>query len=301
MKVLNLSFIFFTFILCLIFFSLSANVMKAQQDDVEGARNLRRYFEKKREKNKIQKSNPQTRNKNKSKILKNEFVEKQLIGLTIWRLKQQEISRETESVNENHLSYISESINPKEVLKQGEMIRLTIEIPQSGYLYCIDSEEYLDGTKNPVLIFPTKKIRNGNNRIEAGQIIGLPDLTGQPPYFKLNIKKGQIAENLSIIITNQPIEWLLAKETAQQLSAEQFAKLKAWETQTKQLVLETPGRYQTSKEQDIENTLDKRSLDLEDPPPQTALIIPKKPTQPVMVTLSLRLENGSTSLNRSQK
>lgn len=301
MKVLNLSFIFFTFILCLIFFSLSANVMKAQQDDVEGARNLRRYFEKKREENKIQKSNPQTRNKNKSKILKNEFVEKQLIGLTIWRLKQQEISRETESVNENHLSYISESINPKEVLKQGEMIRLTIEIPQSGYLYCIDSEEYLDGTKNPVLIFPTKKIRNGNNRIETGQIIGLPDLTGQPPYFKLNIKKGQIAENLSIIITNQPIEWLLAKETAQQLSAEQFAKLKAWETQTKQLVLETPGRYQTSKEQDIENTLDKRSLDLEDPPPQTALIIPKKPTQPVMVTLSLRLENGSTSLNRSQK
>lgn len=301
MKVLNLNFIFFTFILCLIFFSLSPNVMKAQQDDVEGARNLRRYFEKKREENKIQKSTSPIKSKNKSKIPKNEFVEKQLIGLTIWRLKQQEISKEIENVNENRLSYISESINPKEVLKQGEMIRLTIEIPQSGYLYCIDSEEYLDGTKNPVLIFPTKKIRNGNNRIEVGQIIGLPDLTGQPPYFKLNIKKGQIAENLSIIITDQPIEWLLAEETAQQLSPEQFAKLKAWETQTKQLVLETPGRYQTSKEQDIENTLDKRSLDLEDPPPQTALIIPKKPTQPVMVTLSLRLESGSIPLNRSQK
>jgi hypothetical protein len=77
---------------------------------------------------------------------------------------------------------------------------------------------------------------------------------------------------------------------SRRLSREEFAKLKAWETETKQLVLEKAGRYQTSKEQDIENNLGKRSLDLDDPPPQTALIIPKKSTQPVMVTLSLKLQ-----------
>jgi hypothetical protein len=89
-------------------------------------------------------------------------------------------------------------------------VRLSIEAARTGHLYVIDREQYADGSQGkPVLIFPTTKIRNGNNKVSAGRVIEIPDRADDPIYFNLERSRpDHVGELLTVIITPQPLAGL---------------------------------------------------------------------------------------------
>src|SRR5262249_25521150 len=110
--------------------------------------------------------------------------------------------------------YQAERIKGDPLLAYGDKVRLGIESPREGYLYVFDRELYQDGSwSDAYMIFPTKRLRNGDNRIKANRPIELPALSDDPFYFEakkigLDPKKALVGEILSIAITDKPISSL---------------------------------------------------------------------------------------------
>src|SRR5262249_28428693 len=72
-------------------------------------------------------------------------------------------------------SMIAQRVNADRPFRVGEDLRISVEIPQDGYLYVIDREQYEGGKLGPpVLIFPGNPLSD-ENKVRAGRIIELPD------------------------------------------------------------------------------------------------------------------------------
>jgi hypothetical protein len=182
-------------------------------------------------------------------------------------------------------------------LKVGQLLRLSLEVPQDGYLYVVDREKYADGTIGaPYLIFPSNPQSN-EHAVKAGRIIELPD----PEYaFEVKLKsedsdKVLAGELLSFIVTPKPLEGIPRPNQDDgtiKLTKEQVA---AWEVQwgkniqVQQLELEKgAGKTRTQAEQ---NALTKAGQELkqEDPLPQTVFQISVKRGSPFMVQMPLKI------------
>lgn len=94
-------------------------------------------------------------------------------------------------------------------LAEGDRVRVGIESPSPGYLYVINREEYADGSRGqPALIFPTTRIRGGDNRVQAGRLIELPSQQDNVPYFTVRPSRrrpDQVGELLTIVVTARPL------------------------------------------------------------------------------------------------
>ena len=105
----------------------------------------------------------------------------EVLGVTIWRLRQSNASDPRESrllLQDDNTSSTSEwtpeLVEAETAFRAGESIRLSVESPRGGYLYVIDREQYADGTtSDPYLIFPTLRIRKGDNAVSPGKVIEL--------------------------------------------------------------------------------------------------------------------------------
>lgn len=144
----------------------------------------------------------------------------QRVGVTIWKIREAQRGyngarilwhpEESKAVVE----YQAERISGDPVLAYGERVRLGIESPRDGYLYVFDREIYQDGSLSAAyMIFPTTRLRDGNNRIRANRPIELPALFDKPFFFEakkvgLDPKKTLVGEVLSIAITDKPITGL---------------------------------------------------------------------------------------------
>jgi hypothetical protein len=95
------------------------------------------------------------------------------------------------------------------LFRLGDRIRLSIESTRPGYLYIIDHELYADGTYGlPKLIFPTQRIRGGNNYLVPGSPVEFPDLCDNANYFEFLPSRGEqnpVAEALIMIVTDKPL------------------------------------------------------------------------------------------------
>ena len=182
-------------------------------------------------------------------------------------------------------------------LRVGQLLRLSLEVPQDGYLYVVDREKYADGTIGaPYLIFPSDP-QSREHLVKAGRAIELPD----PDYaFEVKLKsedsdKVLAGELLSFIVTPKPLEGIPRPNQDDgtiKLSKEQVAE---WETQwgkniqVQQLELEKgAGKARTQAEQ---NALTKsgQALKQDDPLPQTVFQIAVKRGSPFMVQLPLTI------------
>ena len=81
----------------------------------------------------------------------------------------------------------------------GRPCSLSFESARAGFLYVIDREQYADGSASePYLIFPTSRTRGGDNRVEAGRLIEVPDQADRPNYFSVRRSRpDQVAETLN--------------------------------------------------------------------------------------------------------
>jgi hypothetical protein len=220
------------------------------------------------------------------------------LGLTIWRLRPATaadpnlriiVQKETESVE-----FIPERVPANAPLRMGENIRFSFESPQTGYLYVIDRELYADGTMSePVLIFPTTRTRQGDNKVEAGKLIEIPAQEDKPNYFTLQMSRlnnsPQTGEVLTVIVAPQPLAGITIGAKPLTLSPEQLAAWeRQWGAQTETLDLAGgAGKAWTKAEQEA-GASGLRYLTQEDPEPQTIYRVAVKPGAPLLVKVGLR-------------
>lgn len=95
------------------------------------------------------------------------------------------------------------------LFRTGDRIRLSIESTRPGYLYIVGRELRAGGNFGPPkLIFPTQRIRGGNNYLAPGSPVEFPDLCDNVNYFELlPSSSGQslLADALIMIVTDKPL------------------------------------------------------------------------------------------------
>jgi hypothetical protein len=223
-------------------------------------------------------------------------VKGMLVGITLWRLRPTKPADagmraliQEEATNEQ---WMPERIASDTTLLEGNRVRLSVEAARTGYLYVIDRDEYVNGGKgDPYLIFPTQRIRGGDNRVAPGVVVEIPASDDNPPYFKLQRSQAnQAAETLTIVVTPNPLSGLEIGRGRLKLTDSQ---LEVWARQwrTKSSHLEAPaqeGKAYTVAEKEAGSG--HKLLTQEDPAPQTMYEVEAKPDEPAAVQLRLKIE-----------
>jgi hypothetical protein len=223
-----------------------------------------------------------------------------VIGITVWRLRP---SKETDEarilVKKSGKSWTPERVEAGTTFSEGQMLRLSIEVPRTGYLYVIDREQYADGRlSDPYLIFPTNTASD-ENRVAAGRIVEIPNQSDDQAYFEVTPLRAagqaaQVAEVLTVLVTPTPLKELPKRASGDdsplQLSRAMVERWeKEWGAQVEQLELEDgAGKAYTRSEQSAGGDPEKR-MTQDDPLPQTILRVALKPGMPLMVKLPLRI------------
>jgi hypothetical protein len=225
----------------------------------------------------------------------------QQLGLTIWRLRPAKrtdagVRIIVQETDDNVIEWTPERMAVDTPLKQGEKLRFTFESPQPGYLYVIDREQYADGSRsNPVLIFPTKHTRGGDNQVAPGRLIEIPAQEDRPNYFTLKqTRADQVGELVTVIVSATPLEGITIGEKALELAPSLVAQWeKQWGAQTEKFELtDGAGRPWTKAEQEAGADVS-RQLTQDDPGPQTVYRVAVALGTPLLVNVGLKYAPGA--------
>ncbi|HJZ80805.1 MAG TPA: DUF4384 domain-containing protein [Pyrinomonadaceae bacterium] len=218
------------------------------------------------------------------------------IGITVWRLRPARAGDEGGQVlvldGTKQTAYTPERIEANTPLNVGDRVRLTVESPRPGFLYIIDREQYADGSLGePLLIFPTKQTRGGDNRVAPGKLIDIPAQEDQYSYFTAQPagnRRDQVAEVLTVILTPAPLSLTVGNQPLKLTEArvDQWDKLWGGVAETLELV-GGAGRTWTNEEK-IAGAANGRQLTQSGPPPQTVYRVARKTGGQLLVTVPLR-------------
>jgi hypothetical protein len=217
------------------------------------------------------------------------------VGVTIWRLRPAVAADSgariliQEGAGTSEL--VPERVPSSSSLKTGDRVRLSIESPDTGYLYVIDRERYASGERGqPWLIFPTTRTRGGDNKASGGRLIDIPAQDDRPNFFTLRPGRNDEAEEeLTVLLTKAPLEGITPGNAAQQLTTEQVAKWeKLWGTAGVESFELNGGAGKTWTVAEQQAGSATRVLTQDDPPPQTVYRVAVKPEDPLMVKVHLR-------------
>jgi hypothetical protein len=222
-------------------------------------------------------------------------AEGEMVGITVWKLRKPEgadnkdarlLLKDEESGDA--VEWTPERVEAESVFVAGDRVRLSIESPRDGYLYVIDREQYADGTmSDPYLIFPTLRIRGGNNAVKAGRVIELPEKSA----FRLKpMREDYRGESLTVLVTAEPLADLKIGPDIVKLDA---AQLEQWEKQwvvpiERFELVGGAGKTYTRAEREA-GMEGSRLLTQEDELPQTLYRVITKPGSPILVNLPLRI------------
>ena len=229
------------------------------------------------------------------KDLGNSFV-----GLTLWRMRKSASSdpnavRFRGLVHPDDISdteeWTPERVSLNNPVLPKEYVRLSIESARKGYLYVIDRDSYPDGTTGPAnLIFPTNTLRGGDNKVEPGKPIEIPDANDRNPVFRLDkTRPDQTAVLLTIIVAPEPIPGLVIGRKAQKLTNEQ---VKEWENKWGSQVSRLESKADAGKAYTpAEQAAGKQSLALgeDDPVPLTLFHCNAKQGDTMLVSVPIIL------------
>jgi hypothetical protein len=222
-----------------------------------------------------------------------------VIGITVWRLRP---SNDTDQarilVKKTGKNWTPERVEAGAKFSEGHALRLSIEIPRTGYLYVVDREQYANGSFSiPYLIFPTNP-PSEDNKVTAGRVVEIPNQSDDQLYFEVkSVREGgkspQIAEVLTMIVSSTPLKDLpkgSADGSPIPLPVALVEKWeKEWSAQVERLEMEGGvGAAYTTAEQAAGASPTKR-LTQEDPLPQTIFRVAVKPGKPLMVKLPLKI------------
>jgi len=226
-----------------------------------------------------------------------------MIGVTIWRLRPAKPTDEARILvykkdAKQPSEWTPERVEADTPLAKGQRVRLSIEVPRTGFLYVIDREQYADGSlSEPYLVYPILGSRNGDNAVTAGRVIEIPpqDDDRSYSYFELEpLARGnqpeQVGEVLTVLVTPQKLSDLKIGQEPLALSKEQVASWeKKWGAQVERIeMVGGAGKAYTSAEKAAGSNPSQR-LTADDPPPQTIFHIAAKPGDPLLVNVPLRI------------
>ncbi|HVO10727.1 MAG TPA: hypothetical protein VMX54_08265 [Vicinamibacteria bacterium] len=221
------------------------------------------------------------------------------VGVTVWKLEPAaatEASRAVAISSAPNESWLAHRVELGAGFPEGQRVRLSFEASCRGFLYVIDREKYADGSfGEPYLIFPTLRTRQGNNEVQAGRVVEIPDLTDHPPFFTMKrARRDQVGEVLTVLITPTPLAGLAIGRSPLHLSGEQVREWETrWSTPTRQLELKGgAGRPYTRVEKEAAES-ESRLLTQEDPLPQTMFRVSSKPGDPLLVAVPLAVTKAS--------
>src|SRR5205085_3551844 len=131
-----------------------------------------------------------------------------IVGITLWKMRQATTS-DSATVRfrglihpedpDDNAEWIAERVSLESPIPAGQNVRLSIESARPGYLYVIDRDVYADGSSSlPSLAFPTFRLHGGDNRVQPGVTIEIPDAQDRPPAFQL---KKTRADQVSVLLT----------------------------------------------------------------------------------------------------
>ncbi len=225
-----------------------------------------------------------------------EKSEGEMIGITIWRMRQSkqsdnQVSRILleEEENKQKVEWTLERVESDTVFASGDRVRLSIESPRDGYLYVIDRELYIDGTmSDPYLIYPTLKNRGGNNSVSAGKVIELP---GGSAFRLSPLKQDYAGEVLTVLVTPKPLPNLSIGRSMVKLDK---SLVEGWEKQWSASVerfelIGGAGKPYTKAEKEAGQE-GARLLTQEDEMPQTLYRLVTVSENPLVIKIPLRIK-----------
>jgi hypothetical protein len=239
------------------------------------------------------------------------------IGITVWRLKPSQTTDAKEvkqKINPKRLRHppantrndtiflTAERVDVNTQLRKGDLIQISVEALQDGFLYVINREQYAADNQltygEPYLIFPTARTNKGFHHISPGVVINFPAMTDDPFYFEIDRNGDQhIAEELTFLISPTPILWQGEEEadTKQiKLDEKQFELLeKQIRAQTGRIELingvgktQTPEEAEAAKASASDGT---KRLKHNSPMPQTIFRVARKPDEAFFVKILLKI------------
>jgi hypothetical protein len=136
-----------------------------------------------------------------------------LVGITFWRLRTVRPDDPADSrllvlddESGEEIEQVPERIESGTPLKPGERIRLSVEVPRTGFLYIFDREQYADGTSVAHLIYPNYQTPRGDNAVAAGRLIEVPDRRERINSFKLvKSRPDHLGEVLVVMVAPKPL------------------------------------------------------------------------------------------------
>jgi len=216
------------------------------------------------------------------------------LGVTIWRLRASTPTDHGARIlvqeGVDTISWTPERVTSGTRLRTADRVRLSIESPQTGFLYVIDREQYAPNKLGePNLIFPTTRTHNGDNHVSAGHIVEIPAQDDRPSYFTLRpTHSDQVGEQLTLLVTEKPIEDLNIGPKAVVLPEGQVAKWeKDWGNKVQRFEMVGGGGKAWTKAEQEAGADATRLLTQDDPGPQTIYRVSTKPEEPILVNLKL--------------
>lgn len=224
-----------------------------------------------------------------------------IVGLTLWRMRPAQSSDQVKFRGLVHESdkpdddavWTAERASMETPIAVAEYLRLSIESARKGYLYVIDRDVYADGTMSaPSLVFPTKRLLGGDNRVEPGIPIEIPGGDDRPPVFRVKkTRDDQVSVRLTLIVSTEPIREIDPKQSARKLSAEQVAAWeKEWGSKTEQFSNPSSiGKAYTAAEQEAAKS-GAHPLSPDDPAPGMLMKSTGPSQEPIMGSVMLKVQ-----------
>ena len=223
-----------------------------------------------------------------------------LLGITLWRLRRPRAADDPNSrllviVEDSSTSpgeLVPERVDVETPLAKNDRVRLTVEVPRTGFLYVIDREQYADGTTSaPYLIYPNFKTRAGDNAVAAGRVIEIPDQRDTPNHFViLPTRADQVAEVLTMLITPEPLQGIDTRQRQVKISEEQFSD---WETkfgvQAERFELSGGAGATYSGAEKQAGADGATRLTQDDPMPQTLYRVPAPPGRAILLNVPVKI------------
>lgn len=218
-----------------------------------------------------------------------------LLGVTIWHLKP---SREKDPATvraivheKSNRPHTPVRVTSESRFYAGDHLRLAVEAGKGGYLYVASRERYSKGPAGPYqLIFPTTRLRGGDNRVRPGFPIEIPAGSDDPSYFTLERSRADhLGEEVVFILAPRPIDGLRIGEGTIELSEETVRSWQQkWTTKVESVDLPLdPDPALTPAEVKLMRA--NAGYSPQDPLPQTLFRLHGSPNQPVLMTLQLRM------------
>ena len=224
------------------------------------------------------------------------------VGVTLWRMR---LSKPSDPVRFRGLvhdqdpsgqaEWTPERSDLESPIRGDEMVRLSIESARKGFLYVIDRDIYPDGLlSKPRLIFPTTRLRGGDNHVEPGFLIEIPDAQDKPPAFRVEkTRPDQTGVMLTIMVAPAPIPGLAVTSNATKLTEHQVAEWeRRWGSSVQRLDEKDPGKVYTTAEAAAAKR-DAKALRAEDPVPSTLFHCHAGSAEPMLVKVPLKLGASS--------